>query len=47
MRTPQIIWLSCGYKKTQINKIYKNRNKNGNNKIPYKKIRKINNNITT
>ena len=35
--TPQIIWLSCGYKKSQINQIYKNRNKIGNSKIPNEK----------
>ena len=47
MHTPQIIWLSCGYKKSQINQIYKNRNKTGNGKIPNQKIIKINNNILT
>ena len=47
MCTPQIIWLSCVYKKSQINQMYKNRNKIGNWKIPNKKIIKINNNIQT
>ena len=36
MHTPKIIWLSCSYKKSQINQIYKNINKIGKVKIPNK-----------
>ena len=35
---PQIIWLSCGCKKSQINQIYESRNKVSNRKIWYEQI---------